>query len=75
MRGPTSGRPALLSIRQSTNTVKALVKLAPGEGHLDVVDVEEPRCAADRVKIEVAFCGVCGTDLHILHGTFRSYPP
>ena len=55
--------------------MKALVKLAPGEGHLEVVDVEEPRCADDRVKIEVAFCGVCGTDLHILHGTFRSYPP
>ena len=60
---------------EDTEVVKALVKLAPGEGHLEVVDVEEPRCPDDRVKIEVAFCGVCGTDLHILHGTFRSYPP
>jgi L-iditol 2-dehydrogenase len=55
--------------------VKALVKFAPGEGNLDVMDVEEPRCGDDQVKIEVAFCGVCGTDVHILHDTFRNYPP
>lgn len=55
--------------------MKALVKYAPGEGHLDVLDVEEPRCGDDQVKVEVAYCGVCGTDLHILHDTFRSYPP
>jgi L-iditol 2-dehydrogenase len=55
--------------------VKALVKFAPGEGNLRVMDVEEPQCGDDQVKIEVAFCGVCGTDLHILHDTFRNYPP
>jgi L-iditol 2-dehydrogenase len=55
--------------------VKALVKFAPGEGNLDVIDVDEPRCGDDQVKIEIAFCGVCGTDLHILHDTFRNYPP
>jgi L-iditol 2-dehydrogenase len=55
--------------------VKALVKFAPGEGNLRLMDVEEPRCGDDDVKIEIAFCGVCGTDLHILHDTFRNYPP
>jgi L-iditol 2-dehydrogenase len=55
--------------------VKALVKFAPGEGNLDVLDVEEPRCGDNHVKVEIAFCGVCGTDLHILHDTFRNYPP
>lgn len=55
--------------------MKALVKFAPGEGNLRVMDVEEPRCGDDQVKVEVAFCGVCGTDLHILHDTFRNYPP
>jgi L-iditol 2-dehydrogenase len=55
--------------------VKALVKFAPGEGNLDILDVEEPRCADNQVKIEIAFCGVCGTDLHVLHDTFRNYPP
>ena len=55
--------------------MKAVVKFAPGEGNVDVLEVEEPSCGAEQVKVEVAFCGVCGTDLHVLHGTFRSYPP
>lgn len=55
--------------------MKALVKYAPGAGHLDLLEVEEPRCADDRVKIEIAFCGLCGTDLHVRDDTFRNYPP
>jgi L-iditol 2-dehydrogenase len=55
--------------------MKALLKYAPGDGHVDVRDVDEPRCGHDQVKIEIAFCGVCGTDLHVLHDTFRNYPP
>ena len=55
--------------------MKALVKYAPGEGNLDILDVEEPRCGDTQVKVEVAYCGVCGTDLHVMHDTFRNYPP
>lgn len=55
--------------------MKALVKTAPGEGNLSILDVAEPLCADRQVKIEVAFCGICGTDLHVLHDTFRNYPP
>lgn len=55
--------------------MKALVKYARGEGNVDIRDVEEPLCGENQVKIEVAFCGVCGTDLHVMHDTFRSYPP
>lgn len=55
--------------------MKALVKYAPGVGHLDVLDVDEPICDADRVKVAVAFCGICGTDLHVRDDTFRNYPP
>lgn len=55
--------------------MKALLKYAPGDGYVDVRDVAEPLCHADQVKIEVAFCGVCGTDIHVLHDTFRNYPP
>lgn len=55
--------------------MKALVKFAPGNGNLAVMDVEEPQCGAKQVKIEIAFCGVCGTDLHVMHDTFRNYPP
>jgi L-iditol 2-dehydrogenase len=55
--------------------VKALVKYAPGAGNVEIRDVEEPPCGAGQVKIEVASCGVCGTDLHVLHDTFKNYPP
>ena len=55
--------------------MKALVKYAPGNGNVDVLDVDEPQCGDSQVKVEVAFCGVCGTDIHVLHDTFRNYPP
>jgi L-iditol 2-dehydrogenase len=55
--------------------MKALVKYAPGPGNLDILDVDEPRCGDNQVKVEIAFCGVCGTDIHVLHDTFRNYPP
>jgi L-iditol 2-dehydrogenase len=55
--------------------MKALVKYASGEGNVDIVDVEEPVCGDDEIKLEIAYCGICGTDLHVLHDTFRNYPP
>ena len=55
--------------------MKALVKFAPGEGNLDILDVAEPECGPLQVKVEIAWCGVCGTDLHVMHDTFRNYPP
>ncbi len=55
--------------------MKALVKFAPGDGNVDILDVEEPSCGPAQVKVEVAFCGLCGTDIHVLRDTFRNYPP
>jgi L-iditol 2-dehydrogenase len=55
--------------------MKALVKYASGAGNVDIREVEEPRCRDDEVKLEIAYCGICGTDLHVLHDTFRNYPP
>jgi L-iditol 2-dehydrogenase len=55
--------------------MKALVKYASGEGNVDIREVEEPRCGDTQVKLEIAYCGICGTDLHVLHDTFRNYPP
>jgi L-iditol 2-dehydrogenase len=37
--------------------------------------MDEPACGAHQVKLEVAACGICGTDLHVYHDTFRSFPP
>src|ERR1700739_573450 len=55
--------------------MKALVKYASGEGKVEMREVEEPRCGDDQIKLEIAYCGICGTDLHVLHDTFRNYPP
>jgi (R,R)-butanediol dehydrogenase/meso-butanediol dehydrogenase/diacetyl reductase len=40
-----------------------------GKGRMDLVDVEEPGCAASNdVKVQIAMTGVCGTDHKILAG-------
>jgi L-iditol 2-dehydrogenase len=38
-------------------------------------EVEQPRPAAGEVLVQVAVCGVCGTDVHIMHGGFRAQYP
>ena len=55
--------------------MKALVKYASGDGNVEIREVAEPRCGDSEVKLEIAYCGICGTDLHVLHDTFRNYPP
>lgn len=55
--------------------MKALVKFQSGVGNVEVRDVAEPRCADNQVKLEVGFCGLCGTDLHVYQDTFRNFPP
>jgi L-iditol 2-dehydrogenase len=55
--------------------MRALIKHAPGEGNVSIGDMPEPACSDGRVKVEVRLCGVCGTDLHVLHDTFPNYPP
>jgi L-iditol 2-dehydrogenase len=37
--------------------------------------MEEPVCGKDQIKLEIGFCGVCGTDIHVLRDTFRNYQP
>ena len=55
--------------------MKALVKLRSGEGNVELCDVPEPVCEPGKVKLAVDACGICGTDLHVYHDTFRNYPP
>lgn len=55
--------------------MKALVKTAAGPGHVELIDVPEPEPSPHQVKLEVAACGICGTDVHVLHDTFRNFPP
>ncbi len=44
--------------------MRALVKTVPGPG-LELIDVPEPVCGADQVKLRVLRAGLCGTDLHL----------
>ncbi len=55
--------------------MKALMKVATGDGHVEVRDIAIPTPARDQVLIEVAAAGICGTDLHIYHDEFKTHPP
>jgi len=50
------------------NVMKAIVKYAAGEGNLGLREVPEPFPSDNEVKIRVEAAGICGSDLHILHG-------
>ncbi len=55
--------------------MKALMKTAPGRGHVALCDVPERAPQADEVRIAVKYCGICGTDLHIEADEFPNDPP
>jgi 2-desacetyl-2-hydroxyethyl bacteriochlorophyllide A dehydrogenase len=53
--------------------VRAAVIKSPGEVSVETVDDPTPR--QGQVVVEVAACGLCGTDLHILEGEFAPSLP
>ena len=55
--------------------MRALVKTQKGVGHVEVRDVPEPTPGPGEVKIEIAACGVCGSDIHVFHDKFPYWPP
>lgn len=55
--------------------MQALMKVAPGVGHVELRDIPEPQPGPGEVLLEVLAAGVCGTDLHIYEGEFRTAPP
>jgi (R,R)-butanediol dehydrogenase/meso-butanediol dehydrogenase/diacetyl reductase len=57
-----------------TTTMKAARFYGPGDIRID--DVPEPATRPDTVKVEVEWCGICGTDLHeYLEGPIFAPPP
>jgi alcohol dehydrogenase/L-iditol 2-dehydrogenase len=57
--------------------VKALVATAPGSDRVELLAVPEPECGRDQVMVSVEAAGICGSDVHILHGNVSwdmSYP-
>lgn len=55
--------------------MKAIMKVAPGVGNVEVRDIPEPAPGPGQVKLRVHAAGLCGTDLHIYKDEFRSWPP
>jgi len=46
------------------------------EGGLEVIDVPEPpEPGPDQVKVKIAYCGICGSELHSLDPEYTSRPP
>ncbi|MFN8521259.1 MAG: alcohol dehydrogenase catalytic domain-containing protein, partial [Chloroflexota bacterium] len=48
---------------------------APGASTLELADVPIPEPGPGQARIAVTGAGLCGTDLHILHGDYASRPP
>ena len=55
--------------------MRAVVKAAPGVGHVELREVQEPTPGPGQVLIAVKAAGICGTDLHIWHDEFPTTPP
>src|SRR5574341_1180892 len=54
---------------------QALVKTAPGPGHLELKDMARPENGPDEVLIRVRACGICGSDLKIQDDKHPVTPP
>jgi L-iditol 2-dehydrogenase len=55
--------------------MKAVMKLRPGPGNVELRDVPVPEPGSGQVRIAVAAAGICGTDIHIFRDEFPSRPP
>ncbi len=55
--------------------MQAVMKVAPGIGHIAVSDIPEPDPGPNQIKLKVHAAGLCGTDLHIYHDEFKACPP
>ncbi len=57
--------------------MKAVVKYASGDGHVELRDLPEPSPQPSQVKVAVKAAGVCGSDIHIYHDDIKIpvHPP
>ncbi|PAF09467.1 zinc-binding dehydrogenase [Bacillus sp. FSL K6-0047] len=51
--------------------MKALVKTAPGFGHVELQNKPEPAPGEKQVKIKVKYAGICGSDIHTYEGHYK----
>jgi L-iditol 2-dehydrogenase len=55
--------------------MKAIMKVAPGVGNVELREIDAPQPGPGEVRVCVRAAGLCGTDLHIYADEFRSAPP
>ncbi|WP_102348718.1 zinc-dependent alcohol dehydrogenase [Bacillus sp. Marseille-P3661] len=55
--------------------MKAIVKSKYGVGNVEYIDMPIPDPGPYDIKVEVYYTGICGTDMHIYHDTFKYNPP
>jgi L-iditol 2-dehydrogenase len=73
---PTSMRTKDEGTSSRKGQMRALVKTAKGPGHVSLeANWPIPTAKPGWVVVEVAGCGICGTDLHIVEETYRTWPP
>ncbi len=53
--------------------MKAAVVVSPGR--MQVQDVPEPRIAPNQIKVRIAYCGICGSDLKIIRHELQTGKP
>ena len=51
--------------------MKALRKMKAAYGCMQLVDIPEPPVTPGHVKVKVAYCGICGSDMKFYHWTQR----
>lgn len=55
--------------------MQAVRKIGPRPEDIELQDVPRPCAGPGQVVVDVAAAGLCGTDLHILEGSYSSRPP
>jgi L-iditol 2-dehydrogenase len=61
--------------RFGRSQMRAVVKTASGPGALELREVERPSPAPGQVLLAVRAAALCGTDVHIAHGSMPIRPP
>ncbi|WP_318507690.1 zinc-binding dehydrogenase [Bacillus sp. T3] len=52
--------------------MKAVMKQEVGYDNMSLVNIEEPNVYDDKVKIKVAYTGICGSDIHTFKGDYSN---
>lgn len=54
--------------------MKAAIVSKKNPGRVEITTVKDPEIKAGQALVDVEYCGVCHTDLHVAHGDFGEVP-